>query len=112
MSAKLFCDHSQVTSMPYRVVLKIERRTSNVQRGTSNNDVAPLRSLISFVLKIRCQNLNDYFFLFIFSIQSRQGVIGRSMFDVQFLTKLVTVPRYKSNLSPMGEAPNMFRMKI
>jgi hypothetical protein len=34
-----------------------EHRTSNVQRRTSNNDVAPLRNLISFV----------YYFLFLFS---------------------------------------------
>ena len=31
ISAKLFCKHSQVAFMPYWVVLKDERRTSNVQ---------------------------------------------------------------------------------
>jgi hypothetical protein len=32
LGAKLFCNHSQVTFMPYKVVLKYERGTSNVQR--------------------------------------------------------------------------------
>ena len=45
ISAKLFCKHSQVTFMPYRVVLKDERPTSNIERRTSNNDVAPLLKL-------------------------------------------------------------------
>jgi hypothetical protein len=36
ISAKLFCKHSQVTFLPYRVVLKDERPTSNAQRPTSN----------------------------------------------------------------------------
>jgi len=36
ISAKLFCKHSQVTFMPYGVVLKDERRTSNIERPTSN----------------------------------------------------------------------------
>jgi hypothetical protein len=45
--------------MPYGVGLQDERPTSNVQRRTSNNDVAPLRNLISFVfintmLDVRC----------------------------------------------------------
>ena len=38
-----------VVFIPYRVGLKDEHPTSNVQRRTSNNDVAPLRNLISFV---------------------------------------------------------------
>jgi hypothetical protein len=36
ISANLFCKHSQVTFVPYRVVLKDERRTSNIERPTSN----------------------------------------------------------------------------
>jgi len=32
ISAKLFCKHSQVAFMPYGVVLKDERRTSNIER--------------------------------------------------------------------------------
>ncbi len=36
MSAKLFCKHSLVTFIPYGVVLKDERRTSNIERPTSN----------------------------------------------------------------------------
>jgi hypothetical protein len=32
ISAGLFCKHSQVTFMPYRLSFKDERRTSNVQR--------------------------------------------------------------------------------
>ena len=42
ISANLFCKHSQVTFMPYGVVLKDERRTSNVQhrmkKQTSNTE--------------------------------------------------------------------------
>ena len=33
--------------MPYGVVLKDERPTSNIERRTSNNDVAPLRQFIN-----------------------------------------------------------------
>ncbi len=68
ISAKLFFKDSQVTFMPYRVVLKDERRnilkderpTSNIERRTSNNDVAPLRQFIVYknrqntLFKIRC----------------------------------------------------------
>jgi hypothetical protein len=36
ISAKLFCKHSQIAFMPYGVVLKDERRTSNIERPTSN----------------------------------------------------------------------------
>ncbi len=36
ISAKLFCKRSQVTFMSYKVVLKDERRTSNIERPTSN----------------------------------------------------------------------------
>ena len=36
ISAKLFCKRSQVTFMPYGIVLKDEHRTSNVERPTSN----------------------------------------------------------------------------
>ncbi|MCK4467687.1 MAG: hypothetical protein KAU60_04975, partial [Desulfobacterales bacterium] len=45
ISAKLFCKRSQVAFMPYGVVLKDERPTSNIERRTSNNDVAPLLKL-------------------------------------------------------------------
>jgi hypothetical protein len=40
-----------------RFTAKDEHRTSNVQRRTSNNDVAPLRNLISFVFKNPMSNL-------------------------------------------------------
>jgi hypothetical protein len=102
-SAKLFCKHSQVTFVPYRIVLKddiehppamhhkrwwydhchraeaqghstkttqrhcgqVERPTLNSPQaskhlsasGGSNNDVAPLRNLISFVFKNPMSNL-------------------------------------------------------
>ena len=59
----LLCKHSQVAFMPYGVGLKDERRTSNVQRRTSNNDVAPLRKLISFV----------YYFCFFSALRLRSG---------------------------------------
>ena len=36
----------------FKVVLKDKRRTSNFQHWTSNNDVAPLRNLISFISKL------------------------------------------------------------
>jgi hypothetical protein len=44
--------------------LKDERPTLNIERRMSNNDVASLGNLISFVLKIRCRILNNYFFFF------------------------------------------------
>jgi len=43
--------------MPYSVVLKDEHPTSNIERKTSNNDVAPLRNLISFIFKNQMSNL-------------------------------------------------------
>jgi len=55
------------------------------EHRTSNNDVAALRNLISFVLKSRSQSLNDYFCFFIFSHSTFD--VGRSMFDVHFLPK-------------------------
>ena len=63
ISAKLFYKHTQVALVPYGVGLKDEHRTSNVQRRTSNNDVAALRNLISFV----------YFFCFFLPFDSAQG---------------------------------------
>ncbi len=36
ISAKLFGKHSQVAFIPYGVVLKDERLTSNIERPTSN----------------------------------------------------------------------------
>jgi hypothetical protein len=36
ISSKLFCKRSQVEFMPYGVVLKDERRTSNIERPTLN----------------------------------------------------------------------------
>ena len=36
ISVKLFCKQSQVAFMPYGVVLKDERPTSNIERPTSN----------------------------------------------------------------------------
>ena len=43
ISAELFC--KRVAFMPYGVVLKDERPTSNIEHRTSNNDVAPLLKL-------------------------------------------------------------------
>ena len=37
ISAKLFCKHSQLTFIPYEVVLKDERPTSN-KKQTSNTE--------------------------------------------------------------------------
>ena len=58
ISAKLFCKHSQVTFMPYGVVLKDEHRTPNIERPTSNqkqtsnteHSTTPRRSFFSAVL--------------------------------------------------------------
>ncbi len=58
ISAKLFCKHSQVTFMPYGVVLKDEHRTPNIERPTSNqkqtsnteHSTTPRRSFFSVVL--------------------------------------------------------------
>jgi hypothetical protein len=47
-------------------VEQTEHRTSNFQRWTSNNDVAPLCNLISFVFKNPMLNL-EWLFLFLFS---------------------------------------------
>jgi hypothetical protein len=41
ISAKLFCKRSQVAFMPYGVILKDERRTSNIERPTSNEKQTP-----------------------------------------------------------------------
>ncbi len=66
-----------------------EHRTSNVQRRTSNNDVAPLRKLISFVY---------YFCFFIFSHSTFD--VERSMFDVHlFSVNLSQSPGVKNNLA-------------
>ncbi len=82
-----------------------EHWTSNVQRWTSNNDVAPLRNLILIVFKNPMPNL-EWLFLLLFSrvytrtehscIRSSRSYVcffifspstfdvGRSMFDVLF----------------------------
>ena len=57
ISAMLFYNRLRVVFMPCRVGLKDEHRTSNVQRRTSNNDVAPLRNLISSVFINTMSNL-------------------------------------------------------
>ncbi len=53
ISAKLFCKHSQVTFMPYGVVLKDERRTSNIERPTSNKKT-----------NVQYRTFSDYFYFF------------------------------------------------
>ena len=60
---------SRVKYMPYRSfwemnVERAEHRTSNVQRWTSNNDVASLRNLILCVFKNPMSNL-EWLFLFL-----------------------------------------------
>ena len=90
--------------MPCADGLKDERPTSNVQRRTSNNDVAALRNLISFVFKNPMSNPNRTS-----RVGHRAGFsatatdfgefnrvvgcpthstfdVGRSMFDVPFFT--------------------------
>jgi hypothetical protein len=65
ISAKLFCKHSQVAFVPYGLGLQDERRTSN-------NDVAPLRNLISFVFKNPRSKLECLFlFLHLFPFNVR-----------------------------------------
>lgn len=59
LSAKLFYTHSQVTFIPYGVVLKDERRTLNIERRTSNEKQ-------------------------ISNTQHSTFDVGRSMFDVHF----------------------------
>ena len=52
--------------MLYRLSFKDEHRTSNVQRWTSNKEIAPLGNLISFVFQYPLSNLK-WLFLFLFS---------------------------------------------
>ena len=95
ISAKLFYNCSLVAFMPDRVVFKDERPTSNFQRRTSNNDVAPLCNLISFVLL--------FLFLHLFPFNVRCWT-----FDVRcsiVFSKPSTVPRRKNNLALMGLNP-------
>jgi len=61
ISAKLFCKRSQVTFMSYGIVLKDERPTSNIERPTSNNDVAPLLKLFKIEKKSQYRTFNNYF---------------------------------------------------
>jgi len=113
---KLVCRQSQVAFMSYRVVFKDERPTSNVQRRTSNNDVAPLRNLISFVFinpksnperlfyidripsnpwfhhstipSLHYSNWGEApnFFFYFFIFFHSTFDVGRSMFDVRFFS--------------------------
>ncbi len=53
ISAKLFCKCSRVAFMPYGVVLKDERRTSNIERPTSNENT-----------NTQYRTFNSYFFFF------------------------------------------------
>ena len=69
LSAKLFCKHSQVTFMSYRVVLKYER-------GTSNNDVAALHNLISFVFKHPMSNLESLILFLFFRYDTRNEILN------------------------------------
>jgi hypothetical protein len=73
--AQLFCKCSHVVFMPYGVGLKDERPTSNVQRRTSNNDVATLRKLILLVLL--------FLFLFIPSAPLRAVSLSNGSFDTR-----------------------------
>ena len=62
ISAKLFCKHSQITFISYKVVLKDERRTSNAQRRMKNKHPIPnIQHLFLFLFShfdIRNENLN------------------------------------------------------
>ena len=58
--------------------MKYERWTSNVQRRTSNNDVAALHNLIFLCFK------NPLCFFFFYS----KFDVGRSMFDVHILSPI------------------------
>ena len=66
----------QVAFMPYGVVLKDERRTSNIERPTSNEKT-----------NIQYRTFNSYFCFFIFSHSTFD--VGRSMFDVHFFQSLL-----------------------
>ena len=77
ISAKSFCKHSQVKFMPYRVVLKDEHRTSNVEW--------PILFLHPFPFNIRCWT---------FDVRCSS-----------FFSKPSTVSRHKNNSALMGSPP-------
>jgi len=86
------------------VVLRDKRRTSNVQRWTSNNDAAALRNLISFVFNNPISSLEWLFlFLHLFPFNIRCWA-----FDVRcsfFSNKPATVTRFINNSALMASCP-------
>jgi len=77
-------------------ILKDERPTSNIERRTSNNDVASLFKLIQH----KHPTLNDYFFSAVVILGTKILInfsvflffhstfdVGRSMFDVHLLIR-------------------------
>ncbi len=96
ISSNLFCRHSQGTFTPYRVVLKDERRTSNIQHRTSNNDVASLRNLISFV----------YYFCLFSALRLRSGPWACRTAVLMLVTKILIRDWSKTRLIDLlGFAP-------
>jgi hypothetical protein len=89
--------------------MNVEHRTSNVQhrikKQTSNTEhsTTPRRGFFSAVLILVTKILINSS-VSSFSIQSRLGVIGRSMFDVHFFQSLLR----KNNLALMGQGDFLF----
>ena len=68
ISAKLFCKRSQVAFMPSGVVFKDERRTSNIERPTSNE-----KPMSNF----------EWLFAFLFSPPGRRPLRAGGRFDTR-----------------------------
>ncbi len=88
ISVNLFCKHSQVTFMPYRVVLKDERPTSNIERPTSNEKQTS-----------NIEHSTPFSVSSSFPIQHSMLDVRCSMFI--FFSKPSTIPRRKNNLALM-----------
>jgi hypothetical protein len=78
------------------IILKDERPTSNIERRTSNNDVASLRNFFNEILALVFVFHSTFlpretFFLF------HLGDVGRSMFDVHFFQQTFLSPSIEKN---------------
>ena len=64
--------------MPYGVVLKDERPTSNIERPTSNNDVAPLLKLFQHRMKKQTPNEKQRFMVQMFRSSAQNSKLATS----------------------------------
>ena len=82
ISAKLFCKCSHVAFMPYGLVSRDERRTSNIERPTPNENKYQIPNIQHSMLDVRCS-------MFIFSDPPTQKQL--SAYPLISLTRFIII---------------------